>query len=274
MIKDLYPQIKNFYLQRLEQDPDLAEYLQEYMPTIFKHLALNYRRLGDLHHLAAEKAPAEKKPPSQHDTHSPLYEEISRAIIILMHAVLEDTLREIIRPILSKCSVEILNEIPLTGISLTGRPQKFSLGELSKHRGKTINELIQESTNEFLNRRSFNSSSDIADTLKMIGIKTSHLEKHFAPLQEMIARRHQIVHRADRENVPGSSELTPINIYDLAKWATATSAFLIDLSMEILISQADPDKQTSLRSFLQKTPVINELKQHISDLSKHSHPSR
>jgi hypothetical protein len=77
-------------------------------------------------------------------------DESLRAVVVLLHASLEDALREIVRLKLPKCPTEVLDEVPLVGASSTGQPRKFRLGELSRHQGKTVDELIQESIDEFL----------------------------------------------------------------------------------------------------------------------------
>jgi len=166
-------------------------------------------------------------------------DESLRAVIVLLHASLEDALREIVRLKLTECPAEVLKEIPLVGLSPTGQPRKFSLGELSKHRGKTVDELIQQSIDEFLNKTSFNSSNDIAHMLeKKLRIDISNLREYFPALNQMIARRHQIVHTADRTGAPGDLSLAPVDGEDIIKWLRTAAAFLADV-----LSAAYPDLQ-------------------------------
>jgi hypothetical protein len=86
--------------------------------------------------------------------------EVYRAAVVLLHSSFEDCLREIARLGLSDSDEETLDAIPLVGTSRYGQPKKFALGILSAHREKTVHQLIRESVSEFLNRMSFNSSSD------------------------------------------------------------------------------------------------------------------
>jgi len=65
-------------------------------------------------------------------------DEIVRMLIVFMHAILEDGLRELLRTKLSDCSAEVLDGIPLAGTRPGGQPRKFSLGELYTHRNKTV----------------------------------------------------------------------------------------------------------------------------------------
>lgn len=157
-------------------------------------------------------------------------DESLRAVVVLLHASLEDALREIVRLKLPECPTEVLDEVPLVGVSSTGQPRKFWLGELSRHQGKTVDELIQESIDEFLNKMSFNSTDDIAHMLeKKLGIDISSLRQYFPVLAQMISRRHQIVHTADRAGAPGDLSLAPIDGEDIIKWLRTAVAFLADV---------------------------------------------
>lgn len=130
------------------------------------------------------------------------FQDICRAAVVLSHASFEDALREIARVKLSESPAEILDDIPLVGISRAGQPRKFSLGMLNKHRGKTVDQLIRESIDEFLDRTSFNNSKDVSNMLEKIGVDLIGIRKYFKDLDEMMERRHQIVHRSDQEGVP------------------------------------------------------------------------
>lgn len=157
-------------------------------------------------------------------------EEILRATVVFLHASFEDALREISRLKLSDPPAGILKKIPLAGISPTGQPQKFSLMELKKYKGKTVNDLIRESIDEFLDKTSFNSSIDVANMLGKLQIDVSNLRKYFASLEQMMLRRHQIVHRADKEDTPGDLRLAPIHSDDIMKWIRTVVSFIIEVT--------------------------------------------
>ena len=68
--------------------------------------------------------------------------DICRTIVVFLHATFEDVLRTIARrQIDSAKSEDFLNRIPLIGLSNSGRAEKFSLGNLNAHRGKSVDQL-------------------------------------------------------------------------------------------------------------------------------------
>ena len=60
-----------------------------------------------------------------------------------------------------------------------------------------MNDLIQQSVENYLNRESFSSSKDVARILKDMGLPVGSFEPLMAELDEMMKRRHQIVNKAD-----------------------------------------------------------------------------
>src|SRR5690242_1459503 len=69
--------------------------------------------------------------------------DILRAATVLLHASLEEVFRNLARWKFPLSHEAVLDEIPLAG--LPGRAEKFSLGKLANHRGKSVQELINES---------------------------------------------------------------------------------------------------------------------------------
>ncbi len=65
--------------------------------------------------------------------------EILRSVVVLNHAYLEDFLRNIALWLLPAASEETLNEVPLSG---SRHAEKFWLGKLAKHRGKTVDDFL------------------------------------------------------------------------------------------------------------------------------------
>ncbi len=123
--------------------------------------------------------------------------DILRTVIVFLHATFEDVLRTIARQRLALAESRILDNIPLVGISKSGRPEKFSLGALHAHREKTVDQLIQESVERYLDKESFNSSTDVAVILRQMGIDPSHFDGLYPYLDQMMRKRHRIVHEAD-----------------------------------------------------------------------------
>jgi hypothetical protein len=152
-------------------------------------------------------------------------DDVLRSAVVLTHALLEDFLRTLTRRLLPKADMPALKEIPLAG--LDGRKFQFHLGHLVKHRGKSVDEVIQQSVDEFLERSTFNNTTEIARWLAMLGLNVPGIESRFPVLDQMIRRRHQIVHRADRVRCPslGSHSLEPIHLERVGDWLEATYGF-------------------------------------------------
>jgi hypothetical protein len=155
-------------------------------------------------------------------------DDILRAIVVLTHAYIEDFLRTLARTLLPVASERVLNGIPLAGSA--GRAEKFFLGALSKHRGRTIEEVIQDSVSEHLDRSNFNDPTEIVSFLRNsldITLPTKASEK-LPALDRMIQRRHLIVHRADRVKKSGSAEfeLQAIDSSEVVDWVLAATDFM------------------------------------------------
>jgi hypothetical protein len=99
---------------------------------------------------------------------------------------------------LPACSAEVLNQIPLSGSADNLRAEKFLLGRLSIHKGKLVDELIAESVRDYIARKTFSNTTEIAGLLDWLRFSLDESDKkHLPPIAELLARRHQIVHRAD-----------------------------------------------------------------------------
>lgn len=125
--------------------------------------------------------------------------DVLRAATVLLHASLEDVLRSLAYWKLPSATSAVLDSIPLVGQSAV----KFTLGTLSTHRGKTVAEVIQASTDASLERSNYNNTAEVASLLHQIGISTLPLGTYMATLEVAMRRRHLIVHRADSNPTPG-----------------------------------------------------------------------
>ena len=123
-------------------------------------------------------------------------------------------------------SEEVLNRVALLGTQEVLRPEKFFLGKLAQHRGKTVDQLITESVNAYLDRISFSVTMDISNLLEGAGIAVETVRPLYPKLSALMTRRHQIVHRADLVDVPGDErKATPIDAATVTEWATAVKEF-------------------------------------------------
>lgn len=130
------------------------------------------------------------------------YTDILRSALVFLHARLEDYLRTLLIWRIDGFDEEILNRFSFND----GENQstgKITLGGLLRHRHKRIAELIFESVSRHLEEnQSFSNLGKVKKSLKWCGISKEEIENHdFGKLHEMIERRHNIVHKADREDM-------------------------------------------------------------------------
>ena len=160
--------------------------------------------------------------------------DLLRATTVLVHSTMEDYLRSLMAwrlPLVA--NRERLNQIPLTGTSDIGRRTKFELGELSNFRGRTIDEVIEMSIKEYLGTLSYNNTADIASSLTSISVNvTEEIRELFPRLNEMILRRHNIVHRADRDMEPGVGRhrIKSIGLRQVNGWKNTLDKFVVEIN--------------------------------------------
>ncbi|MFP5497082.1 MAG: HEPN domain-containing protein [Gammaproteobacteria bacterium] len=150
--------------------------------------------------------------------------DVLRAAVVLLHAATEDLLRSLAYWKLPLASSEVLSKIPL----ITAAPAvKFSLGDLSFHRGKNVDSVISDSVNGYLERSNYNNTDEVASLLSHIGVPLANVNSQFNQLAEVMARRHLIVHRADRgEKVgKGNHSVQSIGKPQVSKWIDSVEAF-------------------------------------------------
>lgn len=161
--------------------------------------------------------------------------DILRAITVFLHGTFEDLLRTTARQRLPVANSEVLDKIPLVGIARSRDAVKFHLGALNAHRGKTVDDLIQESVDHYLNRESFSSCDDVAKMLTRMKLDTGLFEPFFPDLDLMMKRRHRIVHEADLPS-PHDTVSIPWSITDdfnLILWLLVVMAFHAQLRVAV-----------------------------------------
>lgn len=127
-----------------------------------------------------------------------------RASVVFMHSALEELIRNLFLWKLPLADSQALDSIPLKGLSPSHRPEKFLLGRLAKFRGEFVENVIRDSIDEYVNHMNINSTKDFCDCLAMIGVQHAQFSDHFPLLEEMMNRRHQIVHQMDRNHTVGT----------------------------------------------------------------------
>lgn len=167
----------------------------------------------------------------------PIWGDMLRAVVVLNHAYLEDFLRTLAVALLPTAGEKALDGIPLAGAGRTERAEKFYLGRLYEHRGKTVNDVLVESVRAHIERSTFNSVSEIMGFIQGIGLslpKKGDLipawifpldDDVLSRLDEMIRRRHHIVHRADKAD--RGEGLRPITEAEVLGGMVATQSFML-----------------------------------------------
>ncbi len=125
-------------------------------------------------------------------------EDVLRAAVILIHATLEDFLRTVGATYLPHATEEVLNGIALVG-SKEPRAEKFYLGRLARHRGRTVDEVIPE------------------------------VRAVYPRLAQLMARRHAIAHNADL--VPDQTTPQAIEVQDVEDWLDAAITLVDNVSV-------------------------------------------
>lgn len=161
--------------------------------------------------------------------------DILRAIVVFLHATFEDVLRSMARQRIAASQSLVLDDIPLVGTSRSGRAEKFLLGELDGHRGKTVDQLIQESVENYFDRKSFSSIREVHQILTQMGLDTVPFKPLFADLDQMMKRRHRIVHEADLPSPTAvvSAPWTIDDDLDLMRWLLVVPTFCRQLYVSV-----------------------------------------
>jgi hypothetical protein len=149
-------------------------------------------------------------------------DDVLRAAVVLLHAAIEDFLRGIAQRLVPWLGPAFLDKVPLLGDAR--RSEKFSLGKLATFRGQSIDDVIRASVDNYLSTSTFNNVSDIVNFLKSMEIEIKDSDHCFKNIDQLMKRRHQIVHRADKPE--GSDTIAAIHSEDVYKWTKAAAALL------------------------------------------------
>ncbi len=159
--------------------------------------------------------------------------DILRAATVSLHAALEEVFRNTARWKYPTASHDLLNEIPITGSS--GRPERFFLGRLASHREKTVQEVINQSVEDYLDRFTVNNIPEVQKVISNVGVQPNLVSEQFPVLGELFERRHHIVHQADRNDLPGPGhhEARGLNRATVERWIEGVEIFVDKLLQQI-----------------------------------------
>ncbi len=147
--------------------------------------------------------------------------DILCAAVVLLHASLEDLLRSLAEWKLPQAPASSLERVPLAGPGAA--KDRFTLVDLAGFRGQTVDAVIAKSVEGFLERSSYNHPGEVIELLGKIGVKATLDRVLKTKLANMMARRHWIAHRADRNprTGPGHQMTRSISAAEVRIWLKA-----------------------------------------------------
>lgn len=160
--------------------------------------------------------------------------DILRAAVVFLHSALENYLRSVIAEWLPKKG----DKKAIDGISLPtseNRAEKFYLGTLLEFSEKRVSDLISEAVQKHMSRVSFNDYADIYTWLNKIQVDLS-IYKEQELINNMIKRRHKIVHETDanQKSGPGNHYAASINMGTVKAWEKATIDLVNETEKQII----------------------------------------
>lgn len=179
----------------------------------------------------------------------PSLDDILRTSIVFTHASLEDFLRTLASELLPLANEDALNQIPLKGLNTSGRAEKFLLGNLACFRGKLVDDVIHESVIGSLQRSTFNNTNEIAQLLQSLGINVPEVNRSFPKIEELMRRRHLIVHRADKigETNLGKDDVLDVDPSKVIDWLKAVleliGNILSQAAVELVLLKLPKEKE-------------------------------
>ena len=155
--------------------------------------------------------------------------DLLRAAVVQLHASLEDLLRELAARRLPGAPPTTLQQIPLPGG--VKRKKRFTLADLSLFRGLSVDEVIDKSVEIYLERATFGNLNRVASLLRSVGLALPRGKELKAEIAAMMARRHQIGHRLDRNQFRGRGHhrASSISKKIVEGWLEAVERFGVDL---------------------------------------------
>lgn len=158
--------------------------------------------------------------------------DVLRAATVLLHASLENLLRSLAYWKLPMTGANVLDQFPLVG---NAPAMKFSLGALVSLRGKSVDEVIKNSVDAQLERSNYNNTGEVARLLTQIALNIAAVESTFSELDELMSRRHQIVHRADIDATGGrgNHKIRSIGVATVNRWIANVEIFSVAVLSQV-----------------------------------------
>ncbi len=127
-----------------------------------------------------------------------------RSAVVFLHATLEDFLRGAAELRLPLAPREALGKIPFPATK--GKDSSF-LEVLADHRGRSVDQVITASITSYLDRKTYNGVDEVASLIADVGLSYAVVLKPYAArIAALMARRHHIAHRFDRNTFAGPGQ--------------------------------------------------------------------
>lgn len=101
----------------------------------------------------------------------------------------------------------------------------FDLGDLADFRGQSVDSVLREAVRVYLFKTSFNHPGDLKQMLEWLSMDPTIIDAFARDVGGMMARRHWIVHRGDRNDSAGKGQhpVRSISKSAVAKWLSAAA---------------------------------------------------
>lgn len=159
-----------------------------------------------------------------------------RSAVVLLHATLEDLLREAIRSRPSLDNEKFIKSLMLEADGNKNRAkERFGIIDLLEHKDLAVSEILNKSISHHLDRRSFNHIGDVKEALIQIGVSHAEFKVLLPVIGKAIERRHKIVHRSDRTEHSEKTHGPPTTIGKLTveEWTKSIGRFGVLLLREL-----------------------------------------
>ncbi len=153
---------------------------------------------------------------------SPGADDVLRAAVVLLHATLEDLLREA-----EGMAMRADPANPKWALRWPGGKEREGLAALAPFVGQSTAEVFEAAIAEHLEQRTYNDFTQIVGALRALGIPTDGWAAALqVDLNLMTRRRHAIAHRADQvvDRSTGAAWVPAISPDHIALWLTAVEA--------------------------------------------------
>lgn len=184
-------------------------------------------------------------------------DDIYRGAVVLAHAGLEDFLRNVARCQLEQYSAEMLKDIPYVG-SKRNPDKKFSLLELAQFKGKTVDEVVSESVEEYLETKSFSNTTQVAGWLQRFKVEVD-VEFYSPFVAELMERRHRIAHAADYAEGDRAPKWTDSDHLNMAMWVCALESLAMEIWVHLQPISTEGEGQDKIQAELRhyKTALLD-----------------